>query len=642
MSAPWWADVAGPLADWLAHVTIGGIVLSGLALLLGSLLPRAAATARVAVWRAGVVALLVLPIASVALPWEWTAPGMVRQLAPNAWKHLATEPRDDRPAGSVAASSTGDAGGTAGPVESRPTAPAAAPAVDAARWGATHVQEGWLILIWAAVVTAILIRFGAGLLALRLHARRARDVSGRIAELAVDAPLGARIRVLEGGPFRTPGCWGLRTPTILLPHGSEGWSGERLRAVLLHEAAHLIRSDPLFLALSQCACALHWPNPLVWLLQRQLLADGEAAADAAVIGAGVQRRSYVQLLVDIADEARANRAQPALGIARPGRLSRRVSVILQGGVAAPATRWMSAAMCLLLVSASVASATIAAANASGTPPPSASGDGGFESVGTRKADGAAAAIHPDVLTSQAAEECPLGLARVGGRFRYCRVQSLELSRGMPIVAHVRTNGAVRVGKNEYEDRARLDVWVEAWADDADAARRLASAVSVAADPEIRISGPDTPDPNAWGVTLELFVPDGAALDLSTTNGGIAVRNVGGRMRLRTENGSISVVDASGSIDGHAVNGSLYVDLAGERWQGEKLDLRTDNGAVSVAVPVDYAGTLDVGTLNGAVDAAVLAGRFAPGQPSAGDSDGAGPLVRVRTRNGAVSIREEVQ
>jgi beta-lactamase regulating signal transducer with metallopeptidase domain len=85
-----------------------------------------------------------------------------------------------------------------------------------------------------------------------------------------------------------PITWGLFRPVILLPFNALFWPRERLQAVLLHETAHIARRDSISQMLSMIACALYWPNPLVWMASRALRNEAEIAADDAVIASGMR------------------------------------------------------------------------------------------------------------------------------------------------------------------------------------------------------------------------------------------------------------------------------------------------------------------------------------------------------------------
>lgn len=61
------------------------------------------------------------------------------------------------------------------------------------------------------------------------------------------------------------------------------WPEARLRAVLLHESAHIRRRDLFFQLLAKGACAPFRANPLAWIHKRRLLLAGEKADDDQVV-----------------------------------------------------------------------------------------------------------------------------------------------------------------------------------------------------------------------------------------------------------------------------------------------------------------------------------------------------------------------
>ncbi|MDR3182314.1 MAG: M56 family metallopeptidase [Planctomycetaceae bacterium] len=52
-------------------------------------------------------------------------------------------------------------------------------------------------------------------------------------------------------------------PVIIFPSEAKNWSNEKLRAVLLHELAHIVRRDILWQNLARIAGALYWFHPLL-------------------------------------------------------------------------------------------------------------------------------------------------------------------------------------------------------------------------------------------------------------------------------------------------------------------------------------------------------------------------------------------
>ena len=79
----------------------------------------------------------------------------------------------------------------------------------------------------------------------------------------------------------TPMLIGVFHPAIILP--DREYTNEQLRAVLLHELTHLRRKDVLVKWLTVLVSALHWFNPIVWLVRREIDRACELSCDEAVI-----------------------------------------------------------------------------------------------------------------------------------------------------------------------------------------------------------------------------------------------------------------------------------------------------------------------------------------------------------------------
>jgi beta-lactamase regulating signal transducer with metallopeptidase domain len=81
-----------------------------------------------------------------------------------------------------------------------------------------------------------------------------------------------------------PGVWRVYKPSILLPEGiSKSLSDHELETIMMHELVHVERWDNLIDIIQRVVCCLLWFHPLVWLLDRQLLAERERSCDDTVI-----------------------------------------------------------------------------------------------------------------------------------------------------------------------------------------------------------------------------------------------------------------------------------------------------------------------------------------------------------------------
>lgn len=105
----------------------------------------------------------------------------------------------------------------------------------------------------------------------------------------------------------SPVITGLFHPVLLLPARASGWTSETLKMVMLHELGHLKRRDLWTSLAGQIACALHWFNPLVWILRKRLTHECEYACDAHVISCGAHPGNYINALCDVAESCQESR-----------------------------------------------------------------------------------------------------------------------------------------------------------------------------------------------------------------------------------------------------------------------------------------------------------------------------------------------
>jgi hypothetical protein len=124
---------------------------------------------------------------------------------------------------------------------------------------------------------------------------------------------------------------------IILPAAATAWGDARLRAVLLHEGAHVARRDTLLGLLGDAACAVYWFHPLSWLTARRARLERERACDDAVLTRGIDPADYATALLDVARQAHG-RLSHGLAMAERTHLGQRITAILDSGVNRRTTR----------------------------------------------------------------------------------------------------------------------------------------------------------------------------------------------------------------------------------------------------------------------------------------------------------------
>jgi DUF4097 and DUF4098 domain-containing protein YvlB len=114
--------------------------------------------------------------------------------------------------------------------------------------------------------------------------------------------------------------------------------------------------------------------------------------------------------------------------------------------------------------------------------------------------------------------------------------------------------------------------------------------------EIAASGPEINQSQVWWVHMILRVPRAANLDVASSNGGIAIRNMNGRVTARAKNGGISIASCAGENKVATENGGITLDkITGP------VDAQTQNGPISVklrdvTVPALEAQTAEAGEI----------------------------------------------
>jgi len=200
-----------------------------------------------------------------------------------------------------------------------------------------------LILVWIGGTLALTLRMVLRLIstgwALR-HVEPATDP--RILRLLAEirgADMGRHVRLYLSSRFALPFVAGVVHPRLVLPQATLEWSDDEIRAVLHHELAHIRRLDLLRMILADLACALHWPNPLVWRASSEALLAHEMACDDHAARVGEGPRQYARLLLSLASLGTV----PAPGMARTSGLERRLRHVLSSSSVdlGPRRRWVS-------------------------------------------------------------------------------------------------------------------------------------------------------------------------------------------------------------------------------------------------------------------------------------------------------------
>jgi beta-lactamase regulating signal transducer with metallopeptidase domain len=161
------------------------------------------------------------------------------------------------------------------------------------------------ILVWGLGIAFLAARLGHGSWRVRRLWRRLRPLDR--AQWATELSAVARLLSVPRLPslylspdVRSPLVAGLFPPRVVLPERLPSVSSpENLRAVLVHECAHVVRRDPWVRLLQQLASVLFWVHPLVYLLNRRLDRAREEVCDNHVL-AHTDAPAYAETLLTVA------------------------------------------------------------------------------------------------------------------------------------------------------------------------------------------------------------------------------------------------------------------------------------------------------------------------------------------------------
>jgi beta-lactamase regulating signal transducer with metallopeptidase domain len=275
---------------------------------------RCSAATRHFIWACAIAIAVLLPLTTILMPrWSVVAPAPLARFAsaariegaPSTIPSVATT---ERIAGDAAAR----------PKDPRPSG--------LSPW----IVATWIWMTGAVVVLGYVLMGHFAAWQLYRTTRRVQDSWIQDAEqLTREAGLSRPLCVVQSAAVSAPVVLNMWRPIIVMPDAAGRWSRNRIRAVLLHEFAHIRRNDLHVQNLAQLACAIYWFNPLVWFAAHQLRLERERACDDFVLLSGTSGADYATHLLEIARGSASTAAPFAIGLAvSRSQLERRLVAIV--------------------------------------------------------------------------------------------------------------------------------------------------------------------------------------------------------------------------------------------------------------------------------------------------------------------------
>jgi beta-lactamase regulating signal transducer with metallopeptidase domain len=452
--------------------------------------------------------------------------------------------------------------------------------------------------MWLIGCLVVLARCLAGhLLVRRLVARseaparrHAAALHATLDELGIDRD----VRLLVSPDVAAPITCGALTPVILVPRDVNEWSDERRRVVLIHELAHVSRFDYLAQLLGTIACGLFWFHPGVWLAASRLRSESELAADDRVLAAGTSGVSYATHLLEV---ARAEREMSlavavAVGMARSTRLEGRFRAMLdstrsRANVSLRAQVVAGGLAFLALVPLAGLRTELAAAPSRARQAASASVAGQASAMAAASRAAASVSMVPAVIAQAV-------VPVADSTFE----QTISAAPGERLVLELSTGGEIVVqGWDEPRVRLRAALSGRNWRETRVTLDRLGGSVRLRSRFERDLAETSTSH------RFELWVPRRFDIQLSSSGGGVSIRDVSGDFRGHTGGGVIEIEGASGRAALSTGGGNIVVEgsnLAGWVSSGSGPTwsntggMPTFNGVVT-GMPGGFAGTISPGS-----------------------------------------------
>lgn len=143
-----------------------------------------------------------------------------------------------------------------------------------------------IYIVWAAGAAAVMLYYIGGYVQFRMR---------------IKPHLKKRGGIYVCDKISAPVMTGFFRHIIILP--DKEYSGEELRLILLHEQTHIKHGDVWYKLILAAAKALHWFNPLVYVLAAKAERDIEFACDDEVMtGKNIdEKKEYLRTILKSAD-----------------------------------------------------------------------------------------------------------------------------------------------------------------------------------------------------------------------------------------------------------------------------------------------------------------------------------------------------
>ncbi|UCB46444.1 MAG: M56 family metallopeptidase, partial [Spirochaetota bacterium] len=163
----------------------------------------------------------------------------------------------------------------------------------------------WAMIIWIVGIVIFSFRILIGKITLSYLAKRAHSnvdekYTHILRELEKELGITREVLLLKSRKIKVPFTCKVFKPIIVLPFDADDWSVDRIRVVLTHELAHILRKDNLTQFIARMICSLFWYLPFVWIAYSNLYLEQEKVADSFVANTEAEPADYAEHLLSFA------------------------------------------------------------------------------------------------------------------------------------------------------------------------------------------------------------------------------------------------------------------------------------------------------------------------------------------------------
>jgi DUF4097 and DUF4098 domain-containing protein YvlB len=144
---------------------------------------------------------------------------------------------------------------------------------------------------------------------------------------------------------------------------------------------------------------------------------------------------------------------------------------------------------------------------------------------------------------------------------------------------------------------------------------------------------------AFEVRYHVRAPKNAVINITNTNGQVALTALDGKVRAHTTNGGVNGKALTGGVDARSTNGGVTIDMAAVG--PDAISLRTTNGGVTLMLPDTAKANLSASCTNGGINVSALDKLEVSDQSRRrveGRLNGGGTAIELRTTNGGIRVR----